>query len=341
MASSPIAVLRTYAELRRGVQETLLAGQRRIDQAKLETYWRTGRLVHGHVDLHPEDTGHGTQTIHRLARDLDLDESLLYRCVRFARAYPIFAVRQNLVWAHYRLLSFVEDVTVRKALEVQASKQSWSADHLSDRIRSLAEPVRIEEPGASSPQKAVRLLTAKHGTPGLYPVVERKSGLALDIGFKLFVPFALIPGGGPRGARAGDIVRVTEENTLVRDSEATRADLFTYRCSDLRVVDGDTLAVTVASPPHNDVDKKLRLRGLNCPEMDTAAGKAAKRFAQQLVDTATSVILTTTKPDKYDRYLADVFITTPSGEEIYLNNALLENGHADRMDASAPPPELL
>ncbi|MBI4626915.1 MAG: thermonuclease family protein [Verrucomicrobia bacterium] len=54
----------------------------------------------------------------------------------------------------------------------------------------------------------------------------------------------------------------------------------------------------------------------------------------------------TTKPDKYDRYLAVVFFTvfgsssggarTAESEEIFLNNALLENGHARRTDVYAP-----
>lgn len=32
----------TYADLRRGVEQTLLAGQRRINEAKVRTYWETG-----------------------------------------------------------------------------------------------------------------------------------------------------------------------------------------------------------------------------------------------------------------------------------------------------------
>lgn len=35
----------------------------------------------------------------------------------------------------------------------------------------------------------------------------------------------------------------------------------------------------------------------------------------------------------YDRYLADVHILRPSGDEIFLNNALLENRHAVPMGA--------
>lgn len=47
------------------------------------------------------------------------------------------------------------------------------------------------------------------------------------------------------------------------------------------------------------------------------------------------ITIHTTKPDKYDRYLADVFLQTGAGadEEVFLNNALLERGHAVRKDA--------
>lgn len=46
-----IAAPKTYAELKRGVDETLLAGQRRIEMAKVLTYWETGRLINAHVLL--------------------------------------------------------------------------------------------------------------------------------------------------------------------------------------------------------------------------------------------------------------------------------------------------
>ena len=47
--------------------------------------------------------------------------------------------------------------------------------------------------------------------------------------------------------------------------------------------------------------------------------------------------ITTTKPDKYDRYLADVLIQPRDGApEIFLNQALLENGHARRLDRYGP-----
>ena len=78
--------------------------------------------------------------------------------------------------------------------------------------------------------------------------------------------------------------------------------------------------------------QKLRLRDLDCPEMDTAEGRAAKRFTESFLDRGTAVTICTTKPDKYDRYLADVFVER-DGEPKFLNNALLENGHAVRKES--------
>jgi len=69
--------------------------------------------------------------------------------------------------------------------------------------------------------------------------------------------------------------------------------------------------------------------------MDTLEGKAAKRIVQSLVNSAASVTITTTKPDKWDRYLSDIFLRLNDAEELFLNNLLLENGHARRYDKFA------
>ncbi|MBI4621763.1 MAG: thermonuclease family protein [Verrucomicrobia bacterium] len=129
----------------------------------------------------------------------------------------------------------------------------------------------------------------------------------------------------------GDIVRVAADGSIRRAEHATKAELFTYAATLCRVVDGDTVVVALEVAPGIFIEQKLRLRGLDCPEIATPPGKAAKRFVETLVAQTTAVTINTTKPDKYDRYLADVFFTTASGD-VLLNNALLENGHTVRND---------
>jgi endonuclease YncB( thermonuclease family) len=78
----------------------------------------------------------------------------------------------------------------------------------------------------------------------------------------------------------------------------------------------------------------LRLRGIDCMEMDTTErltvkngakkypnksegakeGQAAKAFLQSYIKEADQLLIRSSKSDKYDRYLADVFI--PPGEDL-------------------------
>ena len=176
--------------------------------------------------------------------------------------------------------------------------------------------------------------------------MEKSIGLSVDLGFRHYWPLSPEPFDAAQGRQAkrfakGDIVRIAKANpsTSLRASritlaeDATRGDLFTYAARLVRVVDGDTLVVALEVSPGVFIEQKLRLRGLDCPEMSTPEGRVAKRFVEALLeDSAGDLVIHTTKPDKYDRYLAEVFVPTKSGGEVFLNNALLENGHAVRKD---------
>jgi endonuclease YncB( thermonuclease family) len=338
-ASSPdVPVAKTYPELRQRVESAYLSGKRAADEAAIRSAWLIGQLIERHVLLFQERADYGAKTIRRLAADTKISRRVLYRCLQLGRRYQIVPTSAQLTCAHFMALSRLEDGPPRKAMTIQAEKQGWNSLELEKRVSAVAETSAkaavIDGNGASDSRAAVapvRLLLPKRGIVGRYLVVSRRGGLAVDLGFKVYVTLRnagsapLKPGTivGPVGTRMAPI------------SDATAADLFTYRALDVRVVDGDTLAVQVDLPPDNETDKKLRLRGLDCPEMNTSAGKAAKRFVQEQIDAAEEIIIVTSKVDKYDRYLADVYLRQRSGGEIFLNNALLENGHAVRMNPSA------
>lgn len=341
----PVPEVRSFDELVRGVERTLIHGKLQIERATVFANWETGRLIHRHILLNQHRAGYAEQVMARLARRVGLSERVLYQCAQFHRRFQILNRRSKLGWSHYRALSQLDDDQRRSTLAATAEKRGWTAAELEDRVRQLNLASANAPDAASAPTRPapVRLLTPRRGTPARYPVVARSNGptenrsegLALDLGFKIYLPLTTED---TRRLKlvAGMIVRVETDGAITRDAEATKADLFTYRAREVRVVDGDTLAVTIDLPPGREIDKKLRLRGLNCPEMDTAGGKAARRFVQGHVDAASTILLATTKPDKYDRYLADVFIDAASGESTFLNNALLETGHAVPSDGSAP-----
>jgi endonuclease YncB( thermonuclease family) len=73
----------------------------------------------------------------------------------------------------------------------------------------------------------------------------------------------------------------------------------------------------------------VRLRELDIPELDTFEGRTAREFVSDLLVKDTEIALTTTKPDKYDRYLGDVFLGEGTARDIlkavlFLNRMLLE-----------------
>jgi endonuclease YncB( thermonuclease family) len=102
------------------------------------------------------------------------------------------------------------------------------------------------------------------------------------------------------------------------------------------MVDGDTLWLKIWLKAGHCWKEKVRLRGLDCPEISTPEGKAAEQFVEGLLRESVSITITititTTKPDKWDRYLSDIFLGQENGEELFLNNELLKCGHARRYD---------
>ena len=346
---------KTYAQLRDAVIAVVVSGRQAIDRAWLETYHETGRLIHEHVLLFRERADYGAKTFEKLAADTAVSRRTLQECVQFYRCYPIWRDRAKLVWAHYKLLIQVADPAQRKALEAEAIKQEWTSPDLETRVRAYnAVALASDDPAAAEP---VELLKPRCGVPGLRRVIDRPEGPSIDLGFKNYAdPTAA----APVKLKAGDIVR-WDETGLQKIADATPADLFTYRATVRKIIDGDTLDIAVTLAPTFTRDLKLRLRGLDCPEISTAAGRAAKAFVEALLKPGDEVIVCTTKPDKYDRYLADVFVTRdrapklsaissqPSAKSdsetdrrslsaessFFLNNALLSAGHAIRYDGGA------
>ncbi|MBI2950719.1 thermonuclease family protein, partial [bacterium] len=103
------------------------------------------------------------------------------------------------------------------------------------------------------------------------------------------------------------------------------------------VVDGDTLWTRVDCGFRAWTRQKLRLRGIDAPELSTVAGQRARDFVAKALAEVPFVVRTTTKPDKYDRYLSDVFYLPGENDPqnvlnkgLFLNQQLLDRGLAVR-----------
>ncbi len=316
----PTPVPTTYAILRRAVEAIVVKGRNDIDRAWVHTYHETGRLITEHLLQNKERANYGGQVFTRLAADTGISKRTLHECAQFARCFPIVRPVAQLSWNHYRLLCQVPDPARRTALLKETVKRGLSSPQLMERVRTLglSSPATIDS-SATPTTEPPKLLTPKRGTPGVCKVVAAGDRLSVDLGFACFLDLP-----AETKFKAGDCVQLSPS---LNSQFSTLNPSYTYTAAVLKVVDGDTLWVQVYLDARRWVKQKLRLRDLDCPEMDTAEGKAAKRFVDALIARTTAVTICTTKPDKYDRYLADVFLTIDSGE-IFLNNTLLENSHA-------------
>ena len=109
--------------------------------------------------------------------------------------------------------------------------------------------------------------------------------------------------------------------------------MWEYRARVLRVVDGDTVDADIDVGFHLVTKVRLRLLGVNTPELHDrhpvvkAAALQAKAFTQAWVDALPTeewpVTISTQKDDVFGRWLA--VVDGPHGE---LNGALLQSGNA-------------
>ncbi len=80
------------------------------------------------------------------------------------------------------------------------------------------------------------------------------------------------------------------------------------RSSVIGVIDGDTFTAAVQLGFGFATVQTLRLRALDAPEIESADGREAKEFLEKILPQGLSVLIRTRRSDKYDRYLADVFV---------------------------------
>ncbi len=107
--------------------------------------------------------------------------------------------------------------------------------------------------------------------------------------------------------------------------------MYEYKAIIRRVVDGDTVDVTLDLGFDILYNNRIRLLGIDAPESRTrdleekALGLAAKDRVKELCPVGSTVILRTTKDGKgkFGRILGEIFV-----EEQSVNKLLVEEGHA-------------
>lgn len=105
---------------------------------------------------------------------------------------------------------------------------------------------------------------------------------------------------------------------------------FYYNISDIRVVDGDTLFVTIDLGFNIKMSDYIRLYDVDCPEIfhpHTPEGDVAKKFTVDWVAGGKAFAMDSRKYDareKYGRCLADIY---RDNDPVTLNQALIASGN--------------
>lgn len=302
--------------------------------------WETGRRI-----VEEEQNGalrarYGSGLIPALSEELTkkygsgFSTRTLERMRHFYRLHPISSAPTKLDWTDYVELLPVRDDKTRERLEQRAHKEGLN----SRQLRQIVKNVHADPADKTPPQTPLkRPVDLTLNTFCLSPLRVKlpDNQVLVDCGFFVSWPVA------------------KEE---LKNLNITDKPSYTYSATIDRVVDGDTLLVLIEVGFGIIVRDKLRLRGVNTPELGTPEGDKAKRFVEKILPAGTNIIVKTHKSatDMYGRFVADVFYKAGTGdwslgtgkanaeisgpefvasELTYLNQELLDNDLAVRMEA--------
>jgi len=314
----PTLVKRVRAEL--SGLETLLRAK------TIECYWNIGKYIQLHILENKERAGYGAFLYEKLAKDTGKNVSTLLRSVKFYNTYrSIPAPGQELSWSHYRQLITIKDPQKRKQLEEQFQKKEFDT-HKSQSF------LNFKKAQSAPKDEAISRLAFSRGRLSVYAVAEgtdSDDGILLDLGFRVRKTIER----PPENTKPGDFLQLNPSKGTLSKVPASRAEIFTYKARVLKVIDGDTLFCRIDLGFGLFIEQKFRLRGIDCPEMDTEEGQEAKRFVQNRLSGCDFIVAKTFKDsvDKYDRYLTDIFYAKAEKDPlrvaeqgVFLNQELLE-----------------
>ena len=317
--ASAIPDVQTYDGLLHAIREVRSASEKRVEQAvdaeKVREAWETGKLIDEHILQHKERADYGEKVIARLADDLGMSSRELHYMLEFFRTYPIVRPGGQLSWSKYQALLSINDDKARGEVAEKAVRQNWDRDRVREEVQRYHARDRSEE----------KLPVSKPESLYIYRVVKPAEGpyagqLALDLGFAVtFRPreFDLSQ------SKEGDVVAFENKQLIAVKNEPTH----TYHAYVTEIIDGDTLHARIDLGFGITIEQKLRLRGLDAPIVESSDGREAKAFLEKhFPASGTPVLIQTVKSDKYDRYLADIWV-----DGTCINQKLIDQGLAVRV----------
>ncbi|HCI45633.1 MAG TPA: hypothetical protein DE315_08935 [Candidatus Omnitrophica bacterium] len=315
-------------------------------------YWEIGKRIVTVEQKNKLRAQYGEALLEQISRHLTrkygdgFSKTNLGYMRQFYIAYPIPQTSGELDWSHYQLLSTIEKKEERLAYERQAVKEDWSVRDLAARLR--ADGVRrLSIDGHRrqlplSPKHLSPKLNVTRGTLYSYKLAQAltpadQGEVFVDCGFGMWRPAGV---SSPAALKSPVLETVSAGGGFdIAASQRSPKDLYTYKALVVKVIDGDTLRAEIDLGLKAVTRQKLRLRGIDCPELDTAKGREAKAFVEAALKPCDFIIIKSYWSDLHGRYLADVFylagepdpaVVAAAGE--YLNQRLLDEGLAVRYE---------
>ena len=337
----------SYPSLRREILQLLEQGKERarlaVEREKVRTYWEIGRVLSAHILANRERARYGDQLLARLAADLEIHERRLYEALQLHQYFPILLTSAELTLSHYKALLPLTLKVERDFYVKEAGRNKWSVRELRDQIKTGAHRRALEETKRPADAPARHPLNPLRGRLYTYrlvlPAVDAWKDLKVDQGFEKFGSADLPI---PSCANHGTVVESVRDERCrggyrLDLSTANRRACYVYPAAVERVVDGDTLWAWLDLGFGDLARQDLRLRGIDAPEMDTPEGKSCRNYVVDCLADCDRIVVSTSRPDKYGRYLADVFYLTGETDAemirakgTFLNQQLLDAGLARR-----------
>jgi endonuclease YncB( thermonuclease family) len=309
-----------YAKLLDDISRLYDATEVQMINAKVKFCWQTGRWIVLFEQRGQARAVRNKSLLEKLSADLTrkygagFSVDNLERMRRLYLAYPYSAPARNMTWTNYAELLKIDDVKKREALAR-----------------------RIEKEGLT--KQDVRALVRRPKPVGSLPPLKRPTDLRLDTYARSGVSAKLLE--GATLIDCGFFLSHYFTPAELKEVTLTDTPAYTYAAVVERVIDGDTLKVVIDIPGRNVVNEKLRLRGVNTPEMGTPEGERAKKFVSGLLPVGSVIVLKSHKSgiDLHGRFVVDIFYRQGCNDApgiiadgVYLNQQLLDEGYAVRME---------
>jgi endonuclease YncB( thermonuclease family) len=321
--------------LKQEIQSTGEMLKQAIETEKAGVYWRMGKHIQEHLLEQKERAEYGKELFPHLAAELNMDESLLYRMVKFYNAFPNLATRPELSWSHYKELLPVKDREKRREYVEKIKEDSLS-------VRELREIIADEEqkqaPVVDATPKKEKLSLLR-GVPFVYKIKQidclkpANSRLVVDCGFNIFtgVDIANLDKFSPDQTV---LVKKVNNHYTLQKADVPLTQIYTYKAYVEKVIDGDTLWVVLDLGFKIFIRHKIRLHRIDAPPLETDEGLKAMNYLNKKLKPLDFIAVKTHWRDKFDRYLADILylpdeedfmVMTEKGK--YLNQELADKGY--------------